>query len=125
MAGQAAGNDAVLGHSAEGIRRPIRGSGANAEPGTMKAVAASDRRSSPRQLINRVAQIRVGKNGRPLDCIITDMSAGGVRLHVEGFSVPNDFVLVLSDNGVAKECTYRVVWRLGPEVGASFIGLIR
>jgi hypothetical protein len=51
-----------------------------------------DRRRSPRRLINRVAKIQLGNGTLPCDCLITDISTGGVRLHVEGFEVPDDFV---------------------------------
>ena len=84
-----------------------------------------DRRRSPRQLINRVAQIQIGTGTLPRDCLITDISADGVRLHVEGLDVPDNFVLVLSGENIAKECTYRVAWRLGHEIGASFVGFVR
>ena len=46
--------------------------------------------------------------------LITDISDGGVRLHVEGFEVPDEFVLLLAgDEYAAKERVYQVVWRLG------------
>ena len=47
------------------------------------------------------------------------------RLHVEGFEVPDDFVLLLSGDGLAQECNYQVVWRLGHEIGARFMGVVR
>lgn len=72
-----------------------------------------------------MAKIRLGRGALPRDCLITDISTGGVRLHVEGFDVPNDFVLVLLGDDLAKECNYQVVWRLGPEIGARFVGLVR
>ena len=68
----------------------------------------SDRRRTSRQPVNRVAQIQLGSGMLPRDCLINDISAGGVRLHVEGFDVPDDFVLLLSGPGIAKECAYRV-----------------
>jgi len=81
-----------------------------------------DRRQSRRRLLNRTAKIQVGNGTLPRDCLITDISDGGVRLHVEGFDVPDEFVLLLSgEGGAAKERTYRVVWRLGYEVGAQFV----
>jgi hypothetical protein len=43
----------------------------------------------------------------------------------EGFEVPDDFVLLLSGEDLAKECNYQVVWRLGHEVGARFVGTVR
>jgi hypothetical protein len=94
------------------------------KPLTTKPLYA-ERRRSPREFINRVAQIRAGAGTLPRDCLITDISGGGVRLHVEGFEVPEEFVLAISGQGVARECMYRVVWRLGNEVGASLIGFAR
>ncbi len=84
-----------------------------------------DRRRSRRRLLNRTAKIQVGAGTLPRDCLITDISDGGVRLHVEGYEVPDEFVLLLSGDGVvANERIYRVVWRLGYEIGAEFVGLI-
>lgn len=76
-------------------------------------------------MINRMAKIQFGNATLPRDCLITDISTSGVRLHIEGFEVPNDFVLLLSGDNLAKECSYRVVWRLGHEIGAQFVGLVR
>jgi hypothetical protein len=46
-----------------------------------------------------------------------------VRLHVEGFDVADDFILPLTGDDIgAKERIYRVVWRLGYEIGAKFVG---
>jgi len=85
----------------------------------------SDRRRTSRQPVNHVAQIQLGSGMLPRDCLINDISGGGVRLHVEGFDVPDDFVLLLSGPGIAKECAYRVVWRLENEIGASFVSFVR
>ena len=85
-----------------------------------------DRRPSQRRVLNRVAKIQLGNGGLPRDCLITDISDGGVRLHVEGFDVPDEFVLLLSgDDVAAKERAYKVVWRLGYEIGAKFLGHVR
>jgi PilZ domain len=84
-----------------------------------------DRRKARRRLINRLAKIQLANCGLPRDCLITDISTGGVRLHVEGFEVPDDFVLLLCGDDLAKECNYQVVWRLGHEIGARFVGLVR
>jgi hypothetical protein len=90
-----------------------------------QAVTAEEKRRSRRRQINRVAKIQLASGTLPRDCLITDISTGGVRLHVEGFDVPDDFVLVLSGDNLAKECSYHVVWRLGHEIGARFVGLVR
>ena len=91
----------------------------------MTAKRPVERRQAPRRFINRLAKIQSGVGTLPRDCLITDISTGGVRLHVEGYEVPNEFVLLLSGDGLAKECNYEVVWRLGHEIGARFVGLVR
>ncbi len=91
----------------------------------MRSAKAADRRHAPRRLISRTAKIQLGSGGLPRDCLITDISTGGVRLHVEGYEVPDDFVLLLCGDELAKECNYQVVWRLGHEIGARFVSLVR
>jgi len=91
----------------------------------MHARKADDRRHSQWRPINREAKIQVGIGLPPRDCIIADISTGGVKLHVKGFEVPDDFVLILSADGTPKACYYHVVWRLGSEVGARFVSLVR
>jgi hypothetical protein len=85
----------------------------------------ADRRRSRRYQLNRMAKIQLGLGALPRDCLITDMSEGGVRLHVEGFDVPDEFVLLLSGEGLGtRERAYRVVWRLGCEIGAKFVSTV-
>jgi hypothetical protein len=81
----------------------------------------TDKRRSRRKTISRHGKIQVADGSLPRDCLITDVSEGGVRLHVEGVDVPDHFVLLLSDgdgNAHPRDC--RVVWRLGLELGAKF-----
>jgi hypothetical protein len=56
---------------------------------------SSERRHSQRRLINRVAKIQLATGTLP----------------------PGD--------GLAQECNYQVVWRLGHEIGARFMGVVR
>jgi hypothetical protein len=85
-----------------------------------------ERRLSRRRLLNRVAKIRLGNGALPRDCLITDISDGGVRLHVEGFDVPEEFVLLISGDEIKlKERAYKVVWWSGYEIGAKFLGDVR
>jgi hypothetical protein len=86
---------------------------------------APERRRTPRRSISRIAKIQVATGALPRDCLVTDFSTGGVRLRVDGFDVPDDFVLMLFGENIAKECNYQVVWRLGHEIGARFVGLVR
>ena len=84
---------------------------------------SEERRRSRRLLLNRTAKIQLAAGTLPRDCLITDISGGGIRLHVEGFAVPEEFVLLLSGDGLSgMERAYRVVWRLGFEIGAEFVG---
>lgn len=92
----------------------------------MDARKSHDRRRSRRRVLNRTAKIQAAAGALPRDCLITDISDGGVRLYVDDFDVPDEFVLLLSGEGLsANERAYRVVWRLGNEIGASLVGVIR
>ena len=71
--------------------------------------SSAERRRSQRRQMSRVAKIQFGTGALPRDCLITDISEGGVRLHVEGIDVPDDFILLLS----------------GDEIGAKFVGHVR
>jgi PilZ domain len=82
----------------------------------------SDRRRSTRHAISRLAKLQIPGSTLPRDCLVTNISDGGVRLHVEGVEVPDHFVLLISDGdrrAVPRDC--RVVWRLGFELGAEFL----
>jgi hypothetical protein len=52
------------------------------------------------------------------DCLVADISDGGVRLFAEGVEVPEEFDLLLEGVG-GRKC--RIVWRLGDEIGAEFV----
>jgi PilZ domain-containing protein len=78
-----------------------------------------DRRKTERHALRGLAKIQNGAGSLPRDCIVTDVSDGGVRLFAEGVEVPEEFVLVFGATRESREC--RVMWRLGYEVGAEFI----
>ena len=52
-------------------------------------------------------------------CMVTDMSDGGVRLQVLGAEIPDEFLLTICGDQPADAGKYKVVWRLGPDVGAK------
>jgi len=62
----------------------------------------ADRRNSKRLTLNRHAKIQVAGGSLPRDCLISNISHGGVRLHVEGVDVPDRFVLLLA--GRHRQC---------------------
>jgi hypothetical protein len=57
----------------------------------------------------------------PRYCLITDLSDVGVRINAFGSKIPDEFVLLLSGDGPARDGTYRVIWRIGHDVGARYV----
>jgi hypothetical protein len=80
-----------------------------------------ERRQTPRHGLARVAKIQLGTGTAPLYCVVTDISDGGVRVHSNGFHVPDEFVLLLDGDGPFQNGTYRVVWRRDDDVGAKLV----
>jgi hypothetical protein len=88
-------------------------------PSELSMPMFQDRRASPRQIVNCPGSIVSEAGAGPQDCLIADMSDGGVRLFVRS-KVADEFVLVIKDGSDANhKC--RVVWRLDDELGAEFI----
>jgi hypothetical protein len=50
--------------------------------------------------------------------MITDISAGGVKVIAEYLEIPPEFTLILS-TGSPRQC--RLAWRIGCEFGAQFV----
>ena len=81
----------------------------------------TQQRQSPRHPLRRLAKITTPTDGPSQLCMVTDMSDGGVRLQVLGAEIPDEFLLTLSGDQPAKTGKYKVVWRLGAEVGAKLM----
>jgi hypothetical protein len=77
-----------------------------------------ERRSEPRWRGEFLATL-VSGDGQRRQCLVTEMSDGGVRINSIGFWVPDEFGLRLTGN--AKTRSYRVVWRSGHDAGAKLI----
>ena len=77
-----------------------------------------ERRKTERRVVNSPAKFRTAADAPAHDCVVMDMSDGGVRLCAEGTDVPDDFILDL-DGEAGRPC--QVVWRLDSEVGAEFV----
>lgn len=78
----------------------------------------ANRRRSERRLCRSVAKIQFGTGSLPRDCVITDVSDGGVKVIAEHLDVPAEFTIILSA-GHPRQC--RLAWRIGCEFGAQFI----
>jgi hypothetical protein len=91
------------------------------EPRIMSSAGIEERRLTPRRRLARLATIHLGKGGEPRYCTVTDISDGGVQIHVNGFVVPDDFALHFPGDGPAKSGNYMVVWRKDSNIGAKFV----
>ena len=79
-----------------------------------------ERRRHPRTVINRMAVLQTDPGSLPRDCMVADISLGGVRLFAGDIEVPDRFHLLINgEKGGYREC--EVVWRLGGEVGVAFV----
>ena len=79
-----------------------------------------EKRRHQRYVINRVAKFQTDSGELPRDCMITDISDGGARLFLTGVQVPDQFYLMISGQTLTREeCC--VVWRLGDEIGVTFV----
>ena len=87
----------------------------------MSMVSSGERRQNPRQRLGRLATIKLGVGIEPRYVLVTNASAEGFRLQLNGIEPFDEFVLLFHGKGAAKDGTYRVVWRHGQEIGAKFI----
>ena len=77
-----------------------------------------NRRKSERRDCRRVAKIQFGTGSLPRDCMITDISDGGVKVIAEHLEIPPEFTIILA-TGSPRQC--RLAWRIGYEFGAQFV----
>jgi hypothetical protein len=87
----------------------------------MVSPKAEEKRGLPRYPLERLAKIQLGPGNPPRYCLVTDISGGGVRINAFGFNPPDEFVLLISGDGPAGDGAYRVIWRLGYDVGAMLV----
>lgn len=83
--------------------------------------ASANRRTSERYAFNGRAKIHFGVGVLPRDCIVVDISEGGVRVIAENLEVPETFTIIFA-TGESREC--RLAWRIGWEFGAEYIGRV-
>jgi hypothetical protein len=88
----------------------------------MSVTDIEERRKTPRQRIGRLATLKVGVGMAPRYVLVTNASAEGVRLQLNGIDFLDEFVLLFHGNGGdAQDGTYKLVWRDGRDAGAKFI----
>ena len=75
----------------------------------MHSPRLEERRRSARRYLYRAAKIKLGAGSLAPDCLVIDISDEGVRLNVGGLKIPDEFVLLLSGDGVVRENAYKKV----------------
>jgi hypothetical protein len=79
-----------------------------------------DRRRSARQIIGLAAWIHRGADIPSLPCTVIDLSVMGASISAGDAALPNEFTLLMNENGsVRRQC--KVVWRRGYAVGVHFV----
>jgi hypothetical protein len=88
----------------------------------MSSLRTEERRQNPRHRFGRLATMKLGIGIAPRYVLVTNTSAEGVRLQLNGIDVRDEFVLLFhGSGGPSQDGTYKVVWREGQEVGAKFV----
>jgi PilZ domain-containing protein len=87
----------------------------------MSSVEIEERRRTPRHRLGKLATIKLGIGIAPRYCLVSNVSTEGVRIHVNGFEVLDDFVLLFPEGAEGRSGTYKVVWRNGLDIGAKFL----
>jgi hypothetical protein len=87
----------------------------------MSSLDIEERRHIPRHRLGNLATIKLGIGIAPRYCLVSNVSIEGVRIHVNGFEVLDEFVLLFPEGTEGQSGTYKVVWRNGPDVGAKFL----
>ena len=86
----------------------------------VKAIPGGARKATRRQM-GAPAWIRPDEGFSVRKCIISDISATGVRLYIdEQHTTMKKFSLLMSRNA-AQGCPCRVKWRRGTQIGAEFL----
>jgi PilZ domain len=95
------------------------------EPRIMSSLDSEERRRTPRQRLGKLATVKLGIGIAPRYCLVSNISTEGVRIHVNGYEVLDEFVLIFPDGGAAGQSgTYNVVWRSGQDIGAKFVSAV-
>ena len=87
----------------------------------MSSLDIEERRHTPRHRLGKLATIKLGIGIAPRYCLVSNVSTEGVRIHVNGFEVLDEFVLLFPEGAEGQSGTYKVVWRNGVDIGAKFL----
>src|SRR4029079_16577314 len=79
----------------------------------------ANRRRSERRVCRSFAKIQFATGGLARDCMITDVSDGGVKIIADYPEIPPEFTVIFSTGQRPRAC--KMAWRIGGELGAQFI----
>jgi hypothetical protein len=80
---------------------------------------AEERRRFPRRICMKSGRMRICGSGAEVDCVVSDISAGGAQLELPTVSgVPSEFDLAL-DGVAVRHCFVR--WRAQKRLGVAFL----
>jgi hypothetical protein len=80
---------------------------------------SEERRRAKRRRVEYLATMVTSRGNPSRYCLVSEMSDGGIRITAIGYKVSDEFGLRLSGHAVPKH--YRVIWRIGHEIGAMLI----
>jgi PilZ domain len=83
-----------------------------------------EKRRAPRSPFGKMVAIVTNQGTERHNCLVTDISDGGVRIQTNDFDVPDVFTLLFRPDGPTQSGNYKVVWRAGRNIGAKFVGAI-
>jgi hypothetical protein len=79
----------------------------------------ANRRRSERRVCRSFAKIQFATGGLPRDCMITDVSDGGLKIIAEYPEIPPEFTVIFTTGQRPRAC--KLAWRIGCELGAQFV----
>lgn len=82
-----------------------------------------DQRKAKRHPMRRAALVSFAPVGKPLSCVVWDMSESGARLAIACATadVPREFQLVLTRDGTVRRRNCEIVWTNTRFVGVKFL----
>ena len=76
----------------------------------------ANRRRSERRVCRSFAKIQFATGGLPRDCMITDVSDGGVKIIADYPEIPPEFTVIFSTGQRPRAC--KLAWRIGCVAGS-------
>jgi hypothetical protein len=81
-----------------------------------------EQRKNVRRALSYPAQVDIGDNSPPRQCMLNDVSEDGAQIAIEDASgLPNLFILIMGFDGTARR-RCRVIWRSETRIGVEFVG---